>query len=325
MAKKILGIDVGHDTIKLALVKGNRLESVASAPIPVNLVQDNRVVSNESMGEFIKTLMKENGMHCSQAAYTLANENVYTRTVKMPRMTADQLKINLPYEFSDFISDEPGKYLYDYAMLDDLPEEDDEGMRLMAVAAQKEHINNVREFIKRAGLKLTKAAPTMSTYISLIRRTGNPETEYCLLDLGHRAIRMHIFDGDRYEVTRMLDIGLSALDSVIAENLNVDIHLAHTYLLSNYEDCQNADYCMAAYENITMELMRALNFYRFSNPNSHLEDVWFAGGGIQIAPLRDVIRQSLDLKIHHAKELLPEQMRGDGMSTYTQAVGITLD
>ena len=243
----------------------------------------------------------------------------------MPRMTADQLKINLPYEFSDFISDEPRRYVYDYAMLDELPDDEEDGMRLMAVAVQKDHLDTVREFVKRAGLKLVKAAPTMSAYIALIRQNGNPETEYAMLDLGHKAIRMHIFDGDRYEVTRMLDIGLSALDNVIAENLNVDVHLAHTYLMSNYENCQNADYCMAAYENITMELMRALNFYRFSNPNSHLEDVWFAGGGIQIAPLREVIRQSLDLNVHHAKEILPANMRGAGMSSYVQAVGITMD
>ncbi|MCR5469136.1 MAG: pilus assembly protein PilM [Lachnospiraceae bacterium] len=324
MGKRILGIDVGHDTLKLALVNGNKVEKTVAAPIPLNLIQDNRVVSEESMGEFIRSTMRENGIHCSEAAYVLSNENIYSRTVKMPKMTADQLRINLPYEFSDFISDEPSKYLYDYAMLPN-EDEEDEGMSLMAIAMQKEHLESVRRFMKKAGLKLVKVAPTMNAFISIIRRNKDQEKEYCILDLGHRAIRMHIFKGERYEVTRTLDVGLSVLDNVIAENLNVDVHLAHTYLISDYENCQRSEYCMSAYENITMELMRALNFYRFSNPDSKLEDVYFCGGGIQIDPLREVIRQSLDLNIHHARELLPASMSTHGMSTYMQAIGITFD
>lgn len=332
MAKKILGIDVGHDTLKLALVNGRTVEKVVSAPIPLNLIQNNRVVSEEAMGEFLRTTMRENGIRCSLAAYVFQNENIYSRTIKMPKMTADQLQVNLPYEFSDFISDEPRKYVYDYAMLPKRPEdekdpedeeEEKDSMRLMAVAAQKEHLESVRRFVKKAGLKLVKAAPTMSAFISLIRENGDPEKEYCVLDLGHKAIRMHIFKGERYEVTRTLDVGLSVLDDVISENLNADIHLAHTYLLSNYENCQNSEYCMSAYDNITTELVRALNFYRFSNPDSNLEDVYLAGGGIENDSLREVIRQSLDLNVRHARELLPPPMDKENFSSFVQAIGIT--
>lgn len=353
MAKKILGIDVGHDSLKLALINGKTVEKVVIEPIPLNLIQNNKVVSEESMGEFLRDTMKKNGIRCNLAAYVFQNENIYSRTIKMPKMTADQLRVNLPYEFSDFISDEPQKYVYDYAMLPDSGkgtgdsaeplastdafagdammeaeansegDDDTDSMSLMAVAVQKEILESVRRFVKKAGLKLVMAAPTMSSFIALIRANGDPEKEYCVLDLGHKAIRMHIFKGERYEVTRTLDVGLSVLDDVIAENLNVDVHLAHTYLLSNYENCQYSEYCMSAYDNITMELVRALNFYRFSNPDSNLEDVYLAGGGMQNDSLREVIRQSIDLNVHHARELLPPSMSAEGYSTFIQAIGIT--
>lgn len=354
MAKRILGIDVGHDTLKLALINGKTVEKVAIEPIPLNLIQNNRVVSEESMGEFLRETMKKNGIRCNLAAYVFQNENIYSRTIRMPKMTPDQLRVNLPYEFADFISDEPQKYVYDYAMLpgeetvhDSAPEpavpadlapdpgaapdanaaseETGDTMSLMAVAVQKETLESVRRFVKKAGLKLVKAAPTMSAFISLIRANGDPEKEYCVLDLGHRAIRMHIFKGERYEVTRTLDVGLSVLDDVIAENLNVDVHLAHTYLLSNYENCQYSEYCRSAYDNITMELMRALNFYRFSNPDSNLEDVYLAGGGLLNESLLETIQQSIDLNVHHARELLQPSMNKEGYSSYVQAIGITQD
>nr|MCR5054432.1 pilus assembly protein PilM [Lachnospiraceae bacterium] len=208
---------------------------------------------------------------------------------------------------------------------EEVEEDEAESMSLMAVAVQKEHLESVQRVLKKAGLKLIKAAPTMSAFISLIRENGDLNKEYCILDLGHKAIRMHIFKGERYEVTRTLDVGLSVLDDVIAENLNVDIHLAHTYLLSNYENCQNSEYCMNAYDNIATELVRALNFYRFSNPDSNLEDVYIAGGGMQNLALRDVIVQSLDMTLHHGKELLKKSMNKEGYSSFVQAIGITQD
>ena len=332
MAKKILGIDLGHDTLKLALINGKTVEKTVAEPIPMNLIQDNKVVSEESMGELLRDTMKRNGIHCTQAAFVFQNENVFSRTIKMPKMSADQLAVNLPYEFSDFITDEPQKYVYDYAMLpdiwkkqDDEEEQDKDSMNLMAVAVPKDHLDSVRRILKKAGLNLVKAAPTMSSLISLIREKGEVGKEYCILDLGHMAIRMHIFKGERYEVTRTLDVGLSILDDVIAENLNVDVHLAHTYLTSNYENCQNSEFCMSAYDNIATELVRALNFYRFSNPDSNLEDVYLIGGGMQNEPLREVIRQSLDMNVHHGRELLSGSMNREGHTSFVQAIGITQD
>ena len=41
MAKTILGIDIGHDQLKLALVKGKRVLRVATADMPENLLREN--------------------------------------------------------------------------------------------------------------------------------------------------------------------------------------------------------------------------------------------------------------------------------------------
>ena len=61
---------------------------------------------------------------------------------------------------------------------------------------------------------------------------------------------------------------------------------------------------MAAYENIAVELMRALNFYRFSNPSSTLSDMWFCGGGAVIQPLAVTIGEMLNIQLHSADELV---------------------
>lgn len=344
MAKAILGVDIGSDSLKLALVKGKQIKKTALVPMPNNLIREGRVISTETMGELVRRTMKEHGIRCGEAALALPNETVFIRSVTMPLMTIDQLNYNLPFEFRDYITDELKDYYYDYAVIstDETSEEEHgEGeetgeseerggtvMELMATAAPKSLIEESKLLLHRAGLKLVKAAPTVCAFQALIRedmqKNGDGEREYCILDLGNQSIRMYMFRGERHMVTRVLEIGMNSLDTVISEAYSVDVHLAHTYLLSNYENCQSKEYCMNAYGNITVELMRALNFYRFSNPDSRLEDIWICGGGACIRPLQETIAETLDLRIHTAGELIPGGAAVEADYSLLQAIGIAL-
>ena len=471
MARTILGIDVGRETLKLALVKNGRVVKTAKIPMPENLLQDGRIVSPELMSDLLKQTMKENGLHAGKAAFVLPNEVVYVKNVEMPLMTIDQLQYNLPFEFNDYITGEVQDYVFDYAVLsgpadekkkekqkkvkkekpkkekpkkdkktkNDHPEQEEtaepqnnmaarepepagesntgytastengffsasdgiaganpvfqnlagsfydnvasglggdtgnagEGssfgngakaphagssavssgnqgsdsrtdkdngseeeaaskdfLDLMVVAAVRGALEDAQEIARQAGMKLTMAAPSISAYISLIRSQhkslSQVAEEYGILDLGYDAVRMYMFRGERHQATRVLEIGLSSIDSVISDIYGVDVHLAHTYLTSNYENCQERPECMAAYENIAVELMRALNFYRFSNPDSSLSDLWLCGGGADIPMLSATIGEMLDKQLHRAEELVPGGEKIESCNSYVQAIGIAL-
>ena len=290
------------------------------------------------MGELIRKTMKKHGIRCKNAALVLNNETVFIRNVLMPIMNVDQLEYNLPFEFRDYISDELSNYVYDYEVLSTnavMPAEDEtdeapaQAMELMAVAAPKSLMEEAKAILRKASLKLAAAAPAVCAFQNLIRedqkKGESPEKEYCMLDLGYRTIRMHIFRGDKHVVTRGLELGLSSIDTVIAEAYKIDEHLAHTYLLTNYEGCLGKDYCINAYNTIAVELMRAINFYQFSNPDSHLEDVYVCGGGAAIAPLEKTIEETLDLKVHPVSELLPRGSKTDDAHSTIQAIGIAFN
>ena len=372
MAITILGVDIGSDSLKLALVTGKVVKKVVAVPMPHSLVKEGRVVSIDAMGDLIASTMRENGIRCTEGALVLPDEVAYVRNVSMPvRMTAEQLEYNLPFEFRDYITEDLKDFSYDYAVLSSVEESkaakkkkkpkkskddpfgdapdlgddsvdmaadaqdattaaptgDEPALEIMAAAVPTSIIEDSRSMFHKAGMKLVKVAPAVCSFIPLIRSvedvTGEAG-EYCLLDLGYKSIRMYMFRGDRYIVTRELETGLAKLDDVIAEAYGVDSHLAHTYLLTNYDDCQNKDYCQNAYGDIAVDLMRALNFYRFSNQDSQLSDVWLCGGGALIAPLRDAITETLDLDIHQASELLPGGKAAKKGNITVQASGIAM-
>ena len=322
MAKTILGVDIGHDQLKLALVRGERVLKTASAPMPENLLRDGRVTSRESMAELIRATMKEYGIRAGRAAFVLPSETVFIKNITMPLMTVEQLEYNLPFEFNDYITGELKDYVFDYAVISN-PEAqgaadakaEDEGeaeapettMELMAVGTTREVLEDVQVIARKSGMRLAVTAPAVSAYIALLRARRNdmgvPSEEYAILDLGYKEIRMYMFKGDRHVATRVL---------------------AHTYLMTNYENCHHREECMAAYENIAVELMRALNFYRFSNPSSALSDMWFCGGGAVIQPLAETIGEMLNIQLHSADELVIDGEKIEECNSYVQAIGITM-
>ena len=344
MAKTILGVDIGHDQLKLALVRGKQVIKTAAAAMPENLLKEGRIASRETMGELVKSTMKSGGIRAGQAAMALPNHVVFVKNVEMPQMSIEQLEYNLPFEFNDYITGELKDYVFDYAMITDLNAapapvaEGEEGagegdsgtptMELMAVGTLREVLEDSKELLRKAGLKLVLTAPAISAYISLIRALGDKLSlmtdEYCVLDLGYESIRMYMFKGDRHVATRVLEMGMSNLDNVLADAYGVDIHLAHTYLMSNFENCQQREECMNAYSNIAVELMRALNFYRFSNPDSALEHMWLCGGGAVIEPLGETIGDMLNIQLHPASELVPDGDKVPECNTFIQAIGIAM-
>ena len=250
-------------------------------------------------------------------------------------MTQSQLAYNLPYEFRAYITDELRNYAFDYAMIStpqDLaqpPAEDEEGgsMELLAAACPVTLLEDARAMLRKAGLKLEKAAPPVSAWSSLIRASfGNAQDrEFCILDIGSTSIRMYMFRGDSHTATHNIETGTAIIEQALAEETGADIHLARTYLLTNHEGCQTGETCSAVYNRISVELVRALNFYRFSNPESKLQDLWLSGGGADIAPLRQLLQNTPGYTVHTAADLLPDGASVENPNALIQAIGITLD
>ena len=339
MAKSCLGIDIGKDQMKLVLMKGENIVKTASVQMPEGLLKDGRIVSVETTGELIRKTMKENKIRCKEAAVVVSSGICFLRNVTMPEMTAEQLVYNLPYEFRDYITDELKKYVFDYSWgsgeempkgkklkkaskkkkKEEKPEEEENQkrneMELLAAAAPLEVMDDLRLMTRKAGLKLTFAAPEVSACENLLhyklRNEQDKDKEYGILDLGSTSSRLFIFKGDRHQVTRVIERGMEQVEELLADNFHIDIHLAHTWLLANHEDCIHSEVCQDAFSQISVELMRALNFYQFSNPESRLEDIYICGGGASIATMRQSLEENLDVKIHEAGELL-ERMNGSG-------------
>lgn len=110
--KNCLGIEIGHYRIKIAYAEKGELKEFISERVQGMDLTDMHVCA-----DLIKDLLKEYAIRCRNVVFVIRQEDVYVRRFEMPLMTEEQLRLNLPYEFHDYIGDEMDKYVFDYAMI----------------------------------------------------------------------------------------------------------------------------------------------------------------------------------------------------------------
>jgi len=325
MFKRIIGVDLGVSEVKFAVVSDSFIEKTVRVQTPENLIRNGMPVSPEAMAAFLKEAAAENGLRSKAWALSLSPSQSFTRCVTVPKMNVEQLELNLPYEFRDYITQGKEKYQYDYAVLQyrEGQEETGDEMDLMACAALRDTLLQLQTTFRQAGMRLKTIVPEEFAYRNLIRQAC-PEGDdpICLIDLGHNSTRIHIFNGERFEVTRIIDMGGAYQDAAIADLLGVDAFLAHTKKQANQDGILEEEVCLDFYRSVALEIMRAINFYNYDSQTA-LERVYIMGGGVLNRYLVTELEESLDLEIINAAKLMPNgrAVEKDALCLFAAAVG----
>lgn len=328
MSKTVLGFDIGTCELKIVQWDGSSVRRAVMADMPDNLVKNGVIISYPAMADFIKETVAKRRLSGRSCAVILPASHAFLQRVTVPAMTEEQLLVNLPYEFRDFLTMGKDKYYYDYVVnsLDSGEDGEPKVLNLTAAAVPKEVINDYRAMFRRAGLRLSTAIPVECAYSNLLRARGDIQgREFSFLDLGHTAARLHIFTGARFEATRVIGIGLSNVDEAIADAMSVDEHVARTYKHADHQGAQTLEPAVDVYNAIALDVRKAINFYSFSNRDSALGDLWGGGGGVHIPALKQAIGQSVELTLHTVDELLPPAAQDvEDLNAYAAAIGAAM-
>ena len=221
----------GHNGIKIAYAENGELREFISERVEGIDRNDMR-----QYADLIKDLLKEYAIRCRNVVFVIRQEDAYVRRFELPLMTEEQLRLNLPYEFHDYIGNEMDKYVFDYAMI----YADQEKMDLIVAACTKELSQQFEKLAKMAHLKLVGLVPAvlglewileyaeerMADEKKALETKLNAEPhkkeekenaegaeksetvkDYAILDLGTQALRIHFFRQGIYDITRTMEPG----------------------------------------------------------------------------------------------------------------------
>ena len=321
-----LGFDIGSNSMKVAVCKGGGLR-VEEVRLPENLVDESGSITlPHAFAQFLKQQRKELSLPRGKASLVLPPNQVICRLVTMPKMTTDQLMMNLPYEFSDFVQGAADQYFFDYALCTPGEEgTEEDGVPMMAAAAAKGTLTEYAAMFARAGIKLRTVLPQEMALINLVknRRAGNGVEEFCFVDLGQQATRITVVWRDRVQATRQIALGGRNMDLAAADQFGVDAFLANTYKYGNYQGIQSSAVVTDVCDRIAVEILKVINFYQFTYRNSNLEGIYLVGGGSAMPYLRRSIENTVGLSLLSPEDLLPGtgDQAADGIFAAGAALG----
>lgn len=329
--RELLGIVCEHSRISITVVSHGEIKKTLWVNTPEDILSGAEIRSEHMLSAMIRDTLKKNKIRCRDAAYALPNEEVFIRTIEMPLMEDEQIRFNIPFEFRDFIHGELDTYVFDYAYLSRQGGRDEatgeETMSLVAAAVSSEYLERIRAILKGAGLRMVKAMPEMFSYERLLAKLPKEDErnkEVCFIDIGSSASRMIVLKNDRYKLTQVIDIGLEKVKQVLADEMNVDMHLADTYLKTNYQDCRNMPQLVNIYKDISLEVLKGLNFYEVSDMTSRLQNVILCGVGATIEPLVNLLKERIAMEVVTIQELFSDWTKDSSFNITAVSYGLTL-
>lgn len=302
--KNCIGFDIGNHAVHVAVGKHGNIVRGISERLPEDLVKHGVVTSTEAMTDFLKEMKHKQKLHGGAAGIVLPASLCYCRRFSVAAMTREQLMFNLPYGFQDFITDDKRNYFFDCAIIKAVRYEGNKPPEfdVLAAATRKDVVEDYVAMFRKAGFKLKTIIPQELAFVNLLRKYKGDPHRHGVLDIGHNSVKLYLFVGSEFESVRVIDYGCNALDEVIAEHFGVDsYYMAATYRENDFNGANQLEGCRAIYGAMAIEVLKAVNFYRF-NGGGTLEHLHCCGGGANNAALMETLRSALPVKLTDMSE-----------------------
>ena len=326
MAKNILGVEFGENRVKLAEIKGDTIVQFVKEDTPEGVIKDGEIIAWDALTELLEKSLHEHHFKVKDACVVIPDNLTYTRRMKLPLMNEAQLKVNLPYEFRDFITDNEVPHKYDYAVLG--TEADENGVEnvldVLGVAITRPLINKYRELFTRLKLNMYMAAPECLALGALVKQLAPEiaEKDYIVLDLGYSATRVNIFSDGVFDTTRSIDLGTKSIHQAIAKELGCDERLAALYMVQNTNNVMDSESVKDICGNIAVDVMRAINYYTYEKRENTLEAIYTCGGGALTEQLISELTEAVPLEVKPLSSLSKNDTDKEAITDGPAAVGI---
>lgn len=337
--KAILGIDIGSSTVKIVEMKKNHnFDKWIIEALPIGMINQGRIEAQEPLAQIISDALKRYSIRTKDVALCLSSSELIVRELTFPSMEDEQIRENINQEISSMLPQEHEKYYIDYKILEYLvePGEAEGKIRVLAVAAPEQLLDNYIDTLKQAGLRVNyiDVFPNIAGKLcsleyrkSSIDRTKN----ICMIDFGANKTEIVIFQNGNYYLHKTISYGGEYLTSVIAKKADMDEIDAEDYksqtnfFIGNPDD-QVVKQVYDYFEYLVRDFARTMEFYNNRSGES-VERVYIMGGGSLLAGLPKYLQEQFSIDVRPAAGVFDNFKKvgavGRHISIFSQAIGVT--
>ena len=293
--KKVVGIDIGSSSIKLAEMDvgrgGATLKRFAFYPLPPEAIRSGEITDVGSVVGCITALLKQSKCKRKQVATGMWGPSVIVKKISMPRMEPKLVAEQIRWEAEQYIPFDINEITLDHAILKGGGA--GESMDVLIVAAKQEHVFRVLESVEGTGLKVSVVDISGFALANCFEMNyGALPGTVAVLDIGAGSTNVVIVADGQVVFSRDLDVGgvfhtneiakVMGVSPLEAEALKVSACMGQavpaeiTGILSNIN------------ETVAEEIRNAFEFFKATAGES-VSQLYVSGGSIFIPGLVELV------------------------------------
>ncbi|MCR5823252.1 MAG: pilus assembly protein PilM [Lachnospiraceae bacterium] len=182
--KCTMGIDIGSESLRLAVVKGDSIVSAVTADLPDGVVVNGVIKAQDILGKCLKNAVKQLKISAKHVTLCLSGNNVIMREIVIPEMKEDKIIEGIRFEMPDVFNPAAEEYSVDYRILSDVYDRQS-GERLMRMLVVCVPMNIVSDYMKvctRAGIKVDRIDVLPNAHTKLIRKIIDDQRKNLVVD-----------------------------------------------------------------------------------------------------------------------------------------------
>ncbi|NLF25465.1 MAG: type IV pilus assembly protein PilM [Deltaproteobacteria bacterium] len=298
----LIAVDIGLSGVKLIELdtRGSAPEliNLGSASLPSEVFHNNLIAKPEIVAEKLSALLEANSISDRRTVTAVPAPAVFTKKVRMPKMTAAELAANIQLEVGNFIPHKIDAVKIDFHVIGDAGKNQ---LDVLVVAVKDEVVDSYVQALAMAGLEV---AVVDVDYFAVQNcfELGYPELKdriVALIDIGARYSGVNICRGGHSLFTGDVPLGGRVFTEFLVENLGVSFEQAEEMKrqAGKPEHQKVAGLLAQKIESVAVEFNRQLSlFWNASGVEDGLDYIMLSGGSSALPGLQSALQQKTGIE-----------------------------
>ena len=310
MAKSVVGVDIGGETIRAVEVSNPNkpepmIHRVAEVPLPVGATKRGEVLEPNTIAASLKELWRVGRFRSKNVVLGMGNQRVLARDLTVPKAPLAQIRESLPFQVQDMLPVPVGDAILDFYPVSEAHTAEGPVVHGLLIAAIKDAVlANVRAVqlagLNPVGVDLIPFALTR-VYLPASRFPGT----HALAEIGANTTTVVFATDGVPQFVRIIPSGGDDLTGALAAALDIPVDQSEAVKrwIGLGARAQTPDDLRAAatIRDLSNELLTSLrntvNYFVGTRPDTTVSSIVLVGGGALLPGFVDVLRTQTGLPV----------------------------
>jgi type IV pilus assembly protein PilM len=311
MAKGIVGLDIGLDTIRAVELENidrprPTVVRFHEVSVPEGAVRSGEVREINTVASAIRRLWTAGGFTSKRVVIGIGNQRVLARDLTVPRAPIAQIRESLPFQVQDILPVPVSQALLDFYPVSESESENGPVVHGLLIAAIKEAVLANVDAVRNAGLVPANVDLIPFAISRALIRGEFATGTLALLDVGANTTHVVVVASGVPQFVRMIPSGGADVSRAVMSRLEISPEQAEQAKrargLSGAPVASEQERLVAeAINQTTGELLNSLrntlHYYNNTRPSDPVQAIVLTGGGAQLTGFSEALGESMRIQV----------------------------